>query len=238
MNRLKIILDGIAGAGLIALTVLLSPLLRPWYSRWGASVDERERVYPGDDMVFNPKSELTCAITVNAPATVIFPWFVQLGCGRGGWYSYDLLDNGGVPSSTTILPQYQQLRVGDTVSAVPNGSFGFPVAAIEPNVVLTLAGTLNTGTGKAADPNDPNLDLFFSGDQTFYIRDLGDGRSRLIFRMRTAWNASRLNNLIYGGVIEPVSFVMVRKMLLNIKQRAEALARESQPARQALAPAD
>lgn len=232
------IFEGVAGAAFIGLTVLLSPVLRAWYSRWGATSDELERIYPGDDMVPYPKSELTCAITIDAPASAVYPWFVQLGCGRGGWYSYDLLDNGGVPSAATILPQYQQLKVGDLVSAVPNGSFGFPVAIIEPNVALSLAGTLNTRTGKPADPNEPGLDAFFSGDQTFFIHELGDGRSRLVFRMRAGWNPSLFNNLIYRGLVEPISFVMGRKMLMNVKPRAQALARQAHAVRPAFAPAE
>ncbi len=109
------------------------------------------------------------------------------------------------------------------VAAVPNGSFGFPVALVEPGRVLALAGTLNTRTGKPADPNDPALDAYFAGDQTFYIQDAGAGQSRLIFRMRVDWNSTRLNNLVYRGLVEPVSFVMGRQMLLNVKRRAEAL---------------
>lgn len=223
-KRLQILGEGILGASFGALLILLSPLLRAWYRGWSATSTEINRIYPGDEFVPHPKSELTCGITINAPPSAIFPWFVQLGCGRGGWYAYDLLDNGGAPSADRILPEYQTLRVGDMVSAVPNGTFGFPVARFEPYRVLSLAGTLDTKTGKPADPNDPALAAYFSGDQTFFIEPLGAELSRLIFRMRTDWNGSFLNNLIYRGILEPVSFVMGRKMLLNIKQRAESLA--------------
>jgi proline iminopeptidase len=209
----------------IAFTILLSPLLRPWYRRWGARDDEANCTLPGDDFVPRPKSELTMAITVRAPTQAIWPWLVQIGCQRGGWYSYDLLDNGGVPSAERILPEYQDLKLGDIVKAMPKGDFGFPVAMILPEKALVLAGTLDTRTGQPADPNDPGLQAYFSGDQTFYIEEQGEETSRLIFRMRIDWNPNFANGLIYGYIVEPISFVMGRKTLLNVKRRAESLAR-------------
>lgn len=222
-NKFKIIGEGIVGALTIGITVLLSPFLRAWYRQWGAMPEEVARTLPGDEFVPHPKSEITAAITVRAPVQCVWPWFAQLGCQRGGWYSYDLLDNGGAPSAEKILPEFQNVRVGDMIAAVPNGSFGFPVAIAEHNRVLSLAGTLNTQTGKPAQPNDPNLKIYFSGDQTFFMEPISDNATRLIFRMRTDWNATRANNLIYRGIVEPISFVMGRKMLRNVKGRAEAL---------------
>ena len=226
-SKPKIIVEGIAGAMVIAFTALFSPILRAFYHRWGATQAEYEGVLAGDEFVQHPKSRLTLAITIQAPPEYVWPWFAQLGCQRGGWYSYDLLDNGGVPSAERILPDYQQIAVGEIVKAVPNGSFGFPIAAIEPGKVLLLAGTLDTSTGQPADPNDPNLSTYYSGGQLFLIERLNDGGSRLIFRMRQDWNHSRMNTLIYRGVVEPISFVMGRKMLLNIKKRAETLAQQN-----------
>lgn len=89
--------------------------------------------------------------------------------------------------------------------------------------MLVLAGTINTETGTPADPNDPGVEDYFSGDQTFYPEAVSVSITRLIFRMRTDWNPSWFNTLIYRGVVEPISFVMGRKMLLNIKKRSEIL---------------
>jgi len=213
--------EGILGAAAVGITILLSPLLRPWYRKWGATDDEVQRALPGDECVPHPKSDLTLAITIHAPASQVWPWYVQLGCQRGGWYSYDLLDNGGFPSADRIILGYQHLEVGDMVKAVPNGNFGFPVAQIEPNKALVLAGTINTKTVTPADPKDPGVEAYFSGDQTFYLDAKDDNTTRLIFRMRTDWSPSWFNTLIYRGVVEPISFVMGRKMLLNIKKRSE-----------------
>lgn len=223
MNKIKIIAEGIYGVLTIGVTVLSSPFLRAWYRHWGATTEEVARTLPGDEFVPHPKSEITAAITVHAPVQYVWPWFAQLGCQRGGWYSYDLLDNGGVPSAEKILPEYQKLRVGDMIAAVPNGSFGFPVAIVEHNRVLSLAGTLNTQTGKSAQPHDENLKAYFSGDQTFFMEPISDNAARLIFRMRTDWNKTRANDLMYRGIVEPISFVMGRKMLQTVKARAEAL---------------
>ena len=207
----------------IALTVLLSPLIRRWYSRWGATDDEESQAIPGDELVPHPKSQITLAITVQAPAADVWPWFVQLGCQRGGWYSYDLLDNGGIPSADRIIPEFQHLEVGDIVKAVPKGDLGFPVAFIEPNLQLTLAGTTNTETGEEADPNDPDMEAYFSGNQTFLLQENDGGRTRLIFRMRIDWNPSLMGTIVNKGIFEPLSFVMGRKTLLNIKKLTENL---------------
>lgn len=223
-SKAQVIIEGIAGASLVAGTIMLSPLLRPWYRRWGASDTEVARTFPADEIVPRPKSELTCAITIHAPADRVWPWFVQLGCQRGGWYSYDLLDNGGTASAERIIPEYQHLAIGDVVKAMPKGDFGFPVAVIEPGRALSLAGVLDTATGKPADPHSPLPAAYFAGDQTFVMEPLDDRTTRLFFRMRTDWNPTLLNTLVYRGIVEPVSFVMGRKMLYNIKRRAEALA--------------
>ncbi|NMC78347.1 MAG: hypothetical protein GYA59_03210 [Chloroflexi bacterium] len=221
-TRLRILLEGIGGAIIVGVTVLLAPLLRRWYSRWGTENGEERQDIPGDALVPRPKSQITLAITIQAPPEQVWPWFVQLGCQRGGWYSYDLLDNGGVPSAERIIPEHQTLNIGDTVKAMPQGDFGFPVAILQPNRQLTLAGTLNTRTGQPANPNDPQLSEYFCGNQTFVLNPVGPRATRLIFRMRIDWNATPLNNLAYKGMVEPISFVMGRKMLRNLKRRAEA----------------
>jgi hypothetical protein len=218
------IADGVTGVFAIAGMILLSPLLRTWYSRWGVTDDELLRSIPGDEIVPYPKSEVNCAITINASASQIWPWFVQLGCQRGGWYSYDLLDNGGVASADSILPEHQQLQVGDFVKAVPNGSFGFPVAALQPERALILGGVINTRTGTTTDLKDSDLQSYFAGLQTFLLDEIGERNTRLLFHCRMDWNPSLLNGIIMRGILEPVTFVMGRKMLLNLKHRIEAQA--------------
>ena len=218
----RVIVEGIAGAAAIAATILLLPLTRPWYRKWGATGGELQRSLPGDDLLPRQKTEITIATTIQAPAAQVWPWLVQIGCQRAGWYSYDLLDNGGIPSAGRIIDDYQHLEIGDEVPFTPDGKMGFPVASIEPGKALVLGGTMNTVTGEAADPHYPDLEKYFGGVITFFLYDLDDGSTRLIYRMPLNWNSSLLNTLMYQVFLEPISFVMARKTPLGIKQRVEA----------------
>ena len=222
-NNPKVIGEGITGAAAIAITILLSPLTRPWYRKWGATDEEVGRSLPGDELVPRARSEINLAITVRAPAAQIWPWLVQIGCQRAGWYSYDLLDNGGIPSKEQIIPEFQELEIGDAIPFTPDGNMGFPVVAIEPEKSLVMGGTTNTSTGEEADPSDPELQTFLSGAIILYLDELGPGTTRLIYRMPLGWNANWRNTLIYRGFLEPISFVMARKTLLGVKQRVEAV---------------
>ncbi|HZW04890.1 MAG TPA: hypothetical protein VFF68_13235, partial [Anaerolineaceae bacterium] len=176
-----------------------------------------------DEIVPRPGSEINVATTVQAPPERVWPWLAQLGCQRGGWYAYDLLDNGGEPSTEHILPEHQHIAVGDVVKAMPKGDFGFPVAQVEPGRFLTLAGVLDTATGQPAGPGETPAQ-YFAGDQTFYLEPVslnGAPATRMHFRMRIDWNKTRLNNVIYGWIVESISFVMAERMARNIRRLAE-----------------
>jgi proline iminopeptidase len=218
---MRTIVDGLGGVLAIAGTVLLSPLLAPWYRKWGATAEEAQRNLPGDELAPKPRSEITCAITVQAPVEQVWPWLVQLGCQRAGWYSYDLLDNGGQPSAEHILSQHQHLAVGDKILLVPKGPLAMPVAALEPERSLILGGTLDTGTGEGVDPGDPLPESYYTGINAFVLEPLGDKATRLIFRQRLDWSPALTNTLIYRVFLEPISFVMARRMLKGITHRAE-----------------
>jgi hypothetical protein len=222
MTDVRTIADGLGGVLAIAGTVALSPLLAPWYRKWGTTAEETARRLPGDELAPQPRSEITCAITVQAPAGQIWPWLVQLGCQRAGWYSYDLLDNGGQPSADRILPEHQHLAVGDEVLLTPKGPLAMPVVAIEPERALVLGGTMNTGTGEGVTPGDPLPEAYYTGINAFVLEPAGEGATRLLFRQRLDWNPSRANTMMYRVFLEPISFVMARKMLKGIKRRAEA----------------
>ena len=222
MPNVRIFAEGIAGVARIGGTILLSPLLRPWYRRWGAAPGEAQASLPGDALVPRPKSELTCAITVETPVERVWPWLAQLGCRRGGWYSYDLLDNGGLPSADRILPEHQRLAAGDKVLLTPDGKLGYPVVALEPGRSLVLGGTLNTRTGEGVKPDEPLPEAYYSGINIFVLNPAGARSTRLVFRQRLDWNPSLANTLMYLAFLEPISFVMSRKMLQGIKRRAEA----------------
>lgn len=219
-----------AGLGALGLGLAAgyAALFRPWQNRWGATDPEVQQPLPYDELSPHPKTAATRAITIHAPAAAVWPWFVQLGCDRGGWYSYDWLDNGGTPSAERILPEFQNLKVGDPISMIPGGKLAMPVVALEPERALVLGGTLDPATGQSADIRDPNLKQYFNWIIAIFLRPAGAGSTRLIIRNRADWNPSRLNDFLYGVMIALASFVMERKMLLNVKQRAESLARGTQ----------
>jgi proline iminopeptidase len=211
--------EGIAGVAAIASTILLLPLTRPWYRRWGATDEEAQRSLPGDELVPHARSEFTCAIGIEASAAQVWPWLVQIGCQGAGWYSYDLLDNGGVPSAERIIAEYQHLEIGDEVLLTPAGNMSYPVAMIEPGTALVLSGTMDTRTGEHVDPNDPDLETYFSGANIFFLYELDERTTRLLnfaMIMEHLWSmihclvrrepymviltpVCRRNTAIYGG---------------------------------------
>ena len=129
---------------LISIGTLLGAIyalfVRPWHQRWGASEDEAARSLPGDDLIPAPAWAATHAITIDAPPEAVWPWLVQLGQGRGGFYTYDSLENLmglDMHSANRILPEHQTLKVGDLIPLAPGG-FGMPVATLEPGRTLLL----------------------------------------------------------------------------------------------------
>ena len=222
MTNMQTVVEGLGGALAVAGTVALSPLLAPRYRKWGATVEEAQRRLPGDDLAPHPRSEITCAVTIRAPVAQVWPWLVQIGCQRAGWYSYDLLDNGGQPSAGCILPEHQHLAVGDEILLTLKGPLAMPVAALETEKALVLGGTMNTGTGEGVEPGGPLPEAYYTGTNAFVLEPAGEGATRLLVRQRLDWNPSRLNTLSYRGFLEPISFVMARKMLKGIKRRASA----------------
>jgi hypothetical protein len=194
--------------------------VRPYVVNWGATPEEAERPLPGDQMVPQPKVNMTHAITIEAPATDIWPWLVQIGSGRAGWYSYDRVDNDGVESARQILPQYQGLKVGDEIPMTADGKLAMPVAMLEPERYLVMGGTINTKTGGPGDLTDPALENYFSGTWALVLDEVGANTTRLLVRARLDWNEGLATASFYA--LEPGSFLMNRKMLLGIKERVEA----------------
>lgn len=208
-----------------AATAAYVGLVRPWMLRWGATPGEARRPLPGDALVPTPRLAFTRAITIEAPAAQVWPWLVQLGSHRAGWYSYDWVDNTGHPSADRVLPELQDLRVGDQVWAVPDGTFVFPVVALEPNRALVLGGTLDIFTGQPAAGGGADPATTLHVGWAFVLDELTPAElypalTRLIVRFQADFAPSLLG-AVAGAVLEPVSFLMERKMLLGIKARVE-----------------
>lgn len=184
---------------------------------WGATTEEVGRTMPGDDLLPNPDFLSTRAITIDAPPGAVWPWLVQMGPGRGGAYTYDWIENLfglNMHSADEILPQFQDLKVGDVQQL---GSKG-PRLRVE---------VLETHQAMVLRSEDGNWVWAFG----LYPEDL---RTRLVSRNRISTPDAPAFQAVVGVlVMEPGSLVMERKMLLGIRRRAEARAQSARPSRQA-----
>ena len=203
--------------------------VRPRMLHWGATAQETAAPLPGDELVRTPRMQSTRAVTINAPAASVWPWLVQLGAGRGGMYSYDLLETAaglGMHSANRILPQHQQLDVGDVVPLVfrKGPDAGIPVRRVEAGSVLGLGGTMDPRTGQirpsGGAPAGPRVELGW----TFVLQPVNGRGTRLLSRTRYDYSPLPVG-LILRPVLEPLQFIMERRMLLGIKSRAEGLRR-------------
>ena len=192
---------GMLGAAVVLVAYRL--LLQPWQLRWGATDHEVGRAMPGDDLILDAAST-TRAITVAAPPEQVWPWLVQLGYGRGGWYSYDWIDNDGQPSADRILPELQQLEVGDQILMLPE--MGPRIREIQPNRYF-VAGDQESGTWCLA----------------LYPTARG---CRLVSRWRVNWPLTPAT-AFWVLISDPGAFIMERRMLKGIKARAERGARSA-----------
>jgi hypothetical protein len=185
--------------------------LRRWQLRWGATSDERDAPLAGDDLVDTADLVATRAITVHAAPDRLWPWIAQLGQGRGGFYSYDVLENLAgcdIHSADRVVPLWQDIRVGDRVNLHPE--VGLEVAVVERGGALVLR------VPPAAKPQP------YEFTWAFVLREQPDGTARLLVRERYACTGPWARLLV-----EPVaaaSFVMTQRMLRGLRDRAERTA--------------
>lgn len=160
---------------------------------------------PGDELVEYPNLVATRAVSIDAPPEVVWPWLVQIGRGRAGWYSYDRLDNKGMPSASEIIPEFQRMEVGDVVAMSDrNGDpYGPSVLALSPPFSMLW--------GDAEEPRNFTW--------LWLLRDEGDGQTRLVSRIRCrlTWR-----DPVFAMMMEFADPVMMRRTLLNLRERAEA----------------
>lgn len=198
----------------------------PWHQRWGATDEEIALALPGEEHVEHPAIQVTRAITIDAAREQVWPWIVQLGADRGGFYTYDWLENLfglGIHSAEDIVDEWQDLEVGDVVHADRAGTGGWYVVELVPNEALVL----QVGDLQAGRPLERDDQLKWAFLWTFAVRDTPDGRTRLLVRERVAFG-SPITRVVMAPV-GLVSFVMTRGMLLGIKSRVEARAGSSAP---------
>jgi hypothetical protein len=211
---------GMTSIGGVAAYILLG---RRRQLRWGATDQESDGPLLGDDLIAIPDVIATRAITVRASADQVWPWIAQLGQGRGGFYTYDFLENlvgCDIHSADRIHPEWQEVAVGDEVNLYPEGPLD--VAALEPGRSLVIRG--GVPMGKLPPPYDFTW--------AFVVREQPDGTGRLLVRERYAYTRRWAPLLVEPAAI--LSFVMSQKMLRGIRDRAErtALVPQASPTRE------
>lgn len=208
-------LAALEGAGLIAWNVVATPFTGRKRLSWGTRGTEASDPLPGDEFVPNPKWSYTYGIDIAAPPESIWPWIAQIGQRRGGFYSYQTLENMvgcRISNTTEILPEYQHPEVGDEILLHPTAP-PMRIEIAEPPHTLVLFGS-------PADTNDGSS--WGMSTWQFSVRPGKAGRSRLLTRGRSDFSFGWAARLAYGRFpIEPITYVMSRKMLLEIRRLAE-----------------
>jgi hypothetical protein len=193
-----------ASAGAAAVYVYA---VRPRHLRWGATDDECRESLPGDELTPEHTPSATHAVTINAPVEEVWPWLVQIGQDKGGFYSYTWLENlvgCQMTNADRIMPEFQRLAVGDGVRLHPRVP-PLPVLKCVPYQAIVLG----------SNTDQP-------GTWGFYLKRLDEKTTRLVVRGRGPLGRGPLGWLGHHVLFEPAHFVMERKMLLEIKRLAEA----------------
>ncbi len=187
--------------GLVVTAVVIGAYLLvigPRLRRWGVTDREVHRTMPGDELLRPDAPSTTRGITIDAPPEQVFPWLLQIGFGRGGWYSYDWIDNDGKSSVDRIDPALQRLAAGDRIEMLPG--FGPVVGEIEPGHHIVSSGDADSWC--------------------LLVEPASDGKTRLISRWRQDWPKTA-GTYVWIALGDPGAFVMEQKMLRTIRDLAE-----------------
>jgi hypothetical protein len=218
------VLEGIGGAAVMGAHILL-PFLHAWRVHWGTTRQEMGRAWLGDELVPHPRGGFTHAITIHAPVSQVYPWVAQIGQDKGGFYSYEFLENligCNIHNADRLLPGCQEVKPGDILWLHPKA--GVPIEQVEEGRGFVMHGLLNTANGEPVPPGAPVPAGFVNVSWLFYLYEIAGGRStRFISRWRLDYPPGFKNELINGRwLLEPVASVMDFKMLKGVRQRAES----------------
>ena len=209
MSKLLFGLAAIAGIAAVTYQFAVKP-----FRSWGLSPEEATATLPGDEVVPDAVGGETRAITIDAPPASVWPWLVQMGSGRGGWYSYDSMDPG--VSSRVVLPEFQELAEGDMVPTSPQG--GLVVRRLDPEQALVLY----FDSDMSAKQSGSKSPMEFSVTWAFVLEPLPGNRTRLIERIRYRFGETDKPWIRYTLPVMGFGvFVVLRKQLEGIKERAE-----------------
>ena len=180
--KLKNIGEGIEGAIFIVFA-FLTPFLRSRRAKWGATDAEVKKKLLGDELLSHPKWGYTHAVTIKASAAEVWPWLVQMGQGRGGFYSYEFLENlvgCDIHNADRIIPEFQNLKVGESIKLHPKAPV--PVAIVEPNHALVLHFKAETLTASGTRFEEPTQQKHFSSNWMWVLEKVDERTTRLISR--------------------------------------------------------
>ncbi len=219
------VLEGIGGASIMA-AAFLTPFMRGERNHWGLVPELVDRAYPGDDIVASPRWSWTHGVEIDAPAEEVWPWVAQLGADRGGFYSYQWLENVagcGVRNAESIHSDWA-IHTGDTLRLHPKMP-ALEIAALERGRFFVAHTPMDANAQREGKP-------WADATWLFFLEPIGDRRSRLISRYRCATSDDIATRLSFGAaVMEPVGFAMDRRMLLGVKGRVEGAAAKRRSSR-------
>ncbi|MEA4906685.1 MAG: hypothetical protein VB089_03630 [Anaerolineaceae bacterium] len=230
MKKRKALLPLSAGLGFLLGGLLVYILgIRNWLLKWGATPEELNAGLPGDDLLSSPGYRTTRAITIHAPAAQVWPWLVQIGYGRAGWYSYDQLEEAAGAgdfmegqSTRRIIPELQELKIGDAIPAAPPPYLAFHVQDLQAARYLVTRCTIDMFSGHDLGVGNRRGN-YLDGTWVFFLHETGPHTTRMVFRLRAEYPATPLMGAMVRGVLEPVHFLMEQKMMRGIRERAESM---------------
>lgn len=181
---------------------------------------EQSQPLPGDALIADAAGEATHGVTIAATPQDIWPWLVQMGCRRAGWYSWDILDNAGVSSASAIVPELQEIRVGDVLPATPNADAGFEVLLVDRPHALVLGGLYDVDSGRQFRFSDSRPKRYWHVTWAFALEPINATHTRLHVRARAAFGPKGFN--VRALTAPLIHHVMETAQLRNLRQRVEA----------------
>jgi hypothetical protein len=184
--------------------------LRDMQMTWGATDEDVNRPMMGDELLVDPEMNATRAVEINATPEEIWPWIVQMGYGKGGFYGFDNLDNGRVPSVDSILLEHQDLQVGDSIAGGEYKGELFQILAVAD-----------------MDPGKEMLWVFLKGTPwggatwSWGLYPIDSERTRLVTRLRQKYDMSSFQGVVSWSMIDAIEILMMRTTMRGIKLRAE-----------------
>jgi hypothetical protein len=208
-------------AAACAVPVLYARWVRPRLLTWGATHAETTGAYPGDELMPDPAHCSTMATTLPAPPERVWPWLVQMGYDRAGWYSWDKLDHGGKPSACRIVPGWQNLHEGDRVNSMAHGRDWMTVAVLEPGRTLVLRSIYQLPSFRTPDPRSGPLPrACVDAIWGFHLRPAPGGGTRLVVRKRG--RGPRAYTWPVDLLFDPLHFIMQTRQFHNLRTRVGA----------------